>query len=87
MSFRGMDTEQMAALGEQLATVAARVRELEQRVGARLEQAGWVGADRDRFVQEWQGRHAAALRTAAEALEAARAVAAANVAGQERVSS
>lgn len=87
MSFHGMDTEQVATLGEQMATIAARVRDLEQRFATRLEQAAWVGADRERFLGQWRAEHAAALQSAAQALETASAIAAANVSDQERVSS
>ncbi|MDT9592894.1 hypothetical protein RDV89_07430 [Nocardioides zeae] len=87
MSFHGMDTEQVAALGSQMTSLAARLREIEARYTQRLDAAPWVGADRERFVGQWNGGYAVALRTAAEALEAAGDVAAANVREQERISS
>jgi len=85
-SFHGMDTEQVAALGTRMTAVAERLRTLEAHLTSRLQQAAWQGADRERFVQEWDGAYVASLRTAASALEQAAAVAAENVRAQESVS-
>ncbi len=85
-SFHGMDTEQVAALGTRMTAVADRLRAIESTLTSRLHQVGWQGADRERFVQEWDGAYVASLRTAAAALEQAAAVAAENVRAQESVS-
>lgn len=85
-SFHGMDTEQVAALGTRMTAVADRLRTIESTLTSRLHQVGWQGADRERFVQEWDGAYVASLRTAAAALEQAAAVAAENVRAQETVS-
>jgi hypothetical protein len=62
-----LDTESVARLSSRLATVAARVRELEARLTAQLAVTSWVGHDRDRFDGEWQGAPVRALRSAAPA--------------------
>jgi uncharacterized protein YukE len=82
----GMDTESVARLSSRLATVAARVRELEARLTAQLAVTSWVGHDRDRFDGEWQSAHVRALRSAADALDDAARVAAENVSDQDRAS-
>lgn len=81
-----MDTESVAALSQQMADVAERVRALESRLTGGLAATEWVGADRTRFESDWTAQHVVALRQAAEALDDASLVAAEHVREQDRAS-
>ncbi|WP_139977687.1 hypothetical protein [Nocardioides litoris] len=81
-----MDTESVAALAQQLAEVAERVRDVETRLSSGLATTEWVGADRERFRSDWEGQHVVALRQAAEALDDASRLASSEVAQQDHAS-
>ncbi|WP_028474336.1 hypothetical protein [Nocardioides alkalitolerans] len=86
MAFHGMDSEQVAALSQQMATISARVREIETRLTSRIDQVQWAGADRERFLGDWQGAYAGRLRHAAEALDQASQIAGENARQQDSAS-
>ncbi|WP_134766963.1 hypothetical protein [Nocardioides sp. 1609] len=83
---RGMDTERVQALAQQMAEVADRVRAIETRLTAHLATTEWVGADRTRFESDWSAQHVVALRQAADVLDEAAHVATDNVREQESAS-
>lgn len=83
---RGMDPERIHELAAQMASIADRVRTIEQGLSASLAGTEWVGTDRARFDEEWQQRHVVALRQAADALDDASHVAAENAREQDRAS-
>jgi uncharacterized protein YukE len=82
----GMDPETVLALAGRMSEVADRVRALESRLTSGLAATDWVGTDRDRFEGDWTSQHVVALRRAAEALDDAARVAAAEAREQDRAS-
>lgn len=86
MAVLGMDTEAVRRLAGDFEQVANRVGELERLLTASLASTDWVGADRDRFDQEWTATHATELRASVAALQLAAQVAMQNVLEQESAS-
>ncbi|PUA81887.1 hypothetical protein [Nocardioides currus] len=72
MTWRGMDTEAVQALGADLRDAGARVQELAARLDAGLVGTDWTGQDATRFLECWESR----LRPALEQADAALATAA-----------
>lgn len=71
--FTGMDIAQVRALAARMRDEAADIEATIQRLTARLGAAEWRGPDRERFMGEWQQRHATALRRVADGLQRASA--------------
>jgi uncharacterized protein YukE len=67
----GMDVDQVRALSTQLGAAAEEVQQVSAALTARLAATAWVGRDRDRFTQAWEGQHAPGLRLVAQVLEQA----------------
>ena len=61
MALVGGDAPALFRFANELRQRRASIEATTQRLGALVEQATWVGADRDRFMSEWHGRHAPAL--------------------------
>lgn len=70
-TFSGMDIGQVRALAARLRTEASDIEATIQRLTGRLTSVDWKGRDRERFVDEWQSRHVAALRRVVSGLEQA----------------
>lgn len=60
-AFTGMDIAQVRSLARQMSDEAIEIRRLLQALTHELEGAPWDGVDRQRFVSEWNSRHAKAL--------------------------
>ena len=86
MTWRGMDTETVQALAEDLRAAAERVQELGSRLQARMADTAWVGQDATRFREDWDGRLHPTLGSAQEALATAATIADALVRNQAAVS-
>lgn len=66
--FSGMDVAQIRNLAARMRAEAADIEATVQRLTARLGSVAWRGPDRERFMSEWEGRHAAALRRVVDGL-------------------
>ncbi len=82
MAIIGMDIEAVRQLAGQMDAQAEQIAQLEAGLTQAIESTEWVGPDRDRFVGDWQGNHAAQLRAVAQSLRDA-ATAARNNAQQQ----
>jgi uncharacterized protein YukE len=82
----GADVEQLDALARDLRAAADQLESLTRSLGGRITAAPWSGRDATAFRHEWQGRHAAAVRSAQEALRAAAGVVTTNAAQQRQAS-
>ncbi|MFT3852173.1 MAG: hypothetical protein QM733_05470 [Ilumatobacteraceae bacterium] len=71
MSLVGGDAPALFSFANQLRARRQRIAAAAARLGAVLEQAHWVGPDRDRFVSSWQSQHAPALRAVCDDLDSA----------------
>lgn len=76
--FTGMDIDAVRQLSQQMKAKADEIRNLSQQLTGQLQNTQWVGADHDRFVNDWQSQHVAALTRVAEGLEAASTAASQN---------
>ena len=73
MATVGGDAQALFGFANELRRRRAKIEATTRKLGALAEQANWVGPDRDKFVQEWNGRHAPSLMSIVEDLgEAAR---------------
>lgn len=54
--FQGMDPEQALGHAERLRTGSRRIDEIHAEIDASVQGVGWVGPDREDFVQEWAGQ-------------------------------
>jgi uncharacterized protein YukE len=84
--FTGMDIAAVRQLSQQMKAKADEIRNLSQQLTGQLQNTQWVGPDRDRFTNDWQSQHVAALNRVAEGLEAASQAAAQNATQQENAS-
>lgn len=71
--FSGMDIGQIRALAVRMRSEASTIDAAIQRLTGRLTGVEWRGPDRERFIDEWQSRHVAALRRVVDGLESAAA--------------
>jgi uncharacterized protein YukE len=71
MGMIGMDVDQVRALSTQLGAAAEEVQQVSTTLTARLAQTAWVGQDRDRFTQAWEGQHAPGLQLVSQVLQQA----------------
>lgn len=85
-AYLGMDPEAVRAMAAQMSAGAQQIRDLAAQIGSQVESAPWTGADREKFVSEWQGNHMAALTQVSEAIEQAAQVANQNADQQEQTS-
>lgn len=72
----GMDIAQIRALARQMRDEGSAVETAVRTLTTRITALHWSGADRERFVREWQSHHAAASLRVVEGLRAASAQAA-----------
>lgn len=84
--FTGMDVPAVRNLAQQLNTKAGEIRDLMGQLTSSLNNTQWVGADRERFVSDWQGTHVVALNNVIRGLEDAGAMANRNAEEQESAS-
>ncbi|GAA2405778.1 WXG100 family type VII secretion target [Mycolicibacterium llatzerense] len=68
MAYYGIEPEQMDQMGRQFESKAAEIQSLVSQLGRAVESVGWSGPDADRFKTDWQGKHAAELKSVSEAL-------------------
>lgn len=69
--FSGMDVAQIRSMAARMRSEAGEIDASIQRLTTSLQAAPWRGADRERFLDEWQSRHMAALRRVADGLQEA----------------
>jgi uncharacterized protein YukE len=81
-----MDIAAVRQLAQQMKTKADEIRSLSQQLTGQLQNTQWVGPDRDRFTNDWQSQHMAALSRVAEGLDTASQAAIQNANQQEQAS-
>ena len=69
--FTGMDIAQVRALSRKMRAEADDIDRQVAHLTGQIQSAPWKGADRERYLDEWNHRHAAGLKQAAEALRGA----------------
>lgn len=84
--FTGMDVAAVRTLSQQLTTKAGEIREIMSQLTTGLNNTQWVGADRERFVSDWQGTHVVALNNVIRGLEEAGTLATRNADEQDAAS-
>ena len=65
----GMDIAQIRNLARQMDQRANEIEGLLSQLTTQMRELPWAGDDRNRFVDDWEGRHAAGLRRVAEGLK------------------
>lgn len=86
MNMSGMDVDDVRAIARVLDAKADDIENTLGRVGRELADVEWVGRDRNRFVDNWEGSHAVQLRGVVAGLREAASGARADAADQERKS-
>jgi hypothetical protein len=86
MEMWGADTDQLDALARDLTAAAASLETISRSVGGRIGSTPWAGRDATMFRDDWQHRHAAALRAARETMRAAAAAVTAHAGDQRKAS-
>ena len=86
MSFTGMDVSAVRALASQMQHSASEIQSLCNQLTSQLQNASWVGPDREHFVGDWQSTHVAQLTQVANALNEAAQRANQNAQEQENAS-
>lgn len=61
MATVGGDVPAMFAFANELRRRRNNIETTTRRLAQLVEQANWVGPDRDKFVREWQGNHGPSL--------------------------
>ena len=84
--FTGMDIGAVRTLSQQLTAKAGEIRTLMQQLTSQLNNTQWVGADRERFVGDWQSQHCTALNNVIQGMEDAATRASKNADDQEATS-
>ena len=84
--FTGMDIPAVRQLSQQMNAKAEEIRSLMQQLGNQLQNTQWVGPDRDRFTNDWQSQHVAALNRVIQGLQDAATAATNNANQQEQAS-
>jgi uncharacterized protein YukE len=82
----GMDISQIRAMAKNMDRKADELRRLVDSLTGQVHAASWAGNDRNRFVDEWGHRHAAALRRVADDLDTSARQARDHANAQERAS-
>jgi hypothetical protein len=82
-----MVPEEVKQLSTQLNNTASEIRQLSSTLTTAVQNASWMGPDRERFVSEWTSQHVPQLNTVVEALDAASQIAMQNAVAQEDASS
>lgn len=86
MVMTGMDIIEVRSLAQQLNNASQEIQQLAQQLTTRLQNTPWVGADRERFVSDWEGQHRQGLQQVVSALQHAAQLATQNASEQENVS-
>ena len=86
MSFTGMDIQAVRCLGGQMNQAACEIQQIEQRLTSLLQNAGWIGPDREHFVSTWQSVSTVQLNQVVNALHEASTCASRNATEQEEIS-
>ncbi len=84
--YSGMEIAAIRGLARTLDARAGEIDALIARASSEVNSLVWSGADRDRFVNNWESHHAARLRKVAQGLRDAAGQARRKAAEQERVS-
>ncbi len=84
--FTGMDIVAVRQLAQQMNTKADEIRALSQQLTNQLQNTQWVGADRERFLGDWQSQYVTALSRVADGLVSASQAANQNALQQEQAS-
>jgi uncharacterized protein YukE len=84
--FTGMDIAAVRQLSQQMKSKAEEIRNLMNQLTGQLQNTQWVGPDRDRFANDWQSQHVAALNRVAQGLDDASQAASNNATQQEQAS-
>lgn len=67
-SMQGMDTDQGRSIGQGMGQHAEQVSGIVSRVGSIVGAMKWQGADRETFLQDWQGSFAPQAENASQTL-------------------
>jgi uncharacterized protein YukE len=84
--FTGMDINEVRTLANQMRSSAQQIEQAMSALTNKLHGTPWVGADRERFVSEWDGTLTSQLRTVLNALDTAATTADKNASDQETTS-
>lgn len=85
-NYSGMEIAAIRSLARKMDSRAQEIESLLNRATAEVNGLNWHGADRDRFVRQWESEHARELRAVAAGLREAADQARRKAAEQERVS-
>lgn len=86
MAMQGMDSGEVRVLAQQLQQAASDIQTMVNTLTPKVQNAPWMGPDRDRFVSDWEGQHVSALNTVATALNTASQLATTNAQQQDDAS-
>jgi uncharacterized protein YukE len=86
MSMVGMNIDEVKQLAQQMQQAASQLQQMIGQITNALNNAQWVGPDRDRFVSDWQQLHTQALNGVANGLNQAAQTANVQVQKQETAS-
>ena len=86
MAFEGMDIGAVRSLAQQMRAKADEIQQIAGQLTSALTGVQWVGPDRERFVNDWQGQHVTALNRVCEELRNAAQLADQNATQQELAS-
>lgn len=86
MAFEGMDIGAVRSLAQQMRAKADEIQQIAGQLTSALTGVQWVGPDRERFVNDWQGQHVTALSRVCEELRNAAQLADQNATQQEQAS-
>jgi hypothetical protein len=82
----GADVNQLKTLGSKLQAGSQEIDNQRSMLTKVLEGTQWMGPDADKFRNDWNGEHVAALTRVSQALQQASQQAARNAADQESAS-
>ncbi|HRE03091.1 MAG TPA: WXG100 family type VII secretion target [Ilumatobacteraceae bacterium] len=85
--FTGMDIPAVRQLAQQLTSKADEIQQIMTTLTNLLQNTQWVGADRERYLADWQGSHVTALNNVINGLRDASQKATQNASEQEQASS
>jgi len=86
MALVGGDAPALFGFANELRRRRANIEATTRKLGSLVAQANWVGPDREKFLSEWNGRHAAALMTVVQELGEAASQVSYHAQQQERAS-
>ena len=87
MAIWGADVAQLKTLGSKLQAGSQEIENQKSMLTKVLAATQWLGPDADKFRNEWNGEHMAALTRVSQALQQASQQANRNAADQESASS